>query len=69
MEEPAYCMGFVPRCARDLSGSVVQKITSRDAWLGMLGEIVQLCNEAKERQRGQLRLRPFPCLWAQHGQI
>eukprot|EP00939_MAST-03C_sp_MAST-3C-sp1_P000960 g960.t1 len=51
MTEPPYNMSEVPRCARDLNGSVVYKVTNRKDWFSILGEIVHLCNEAKERRR------------------
>jgi hypothetical protein len=39
----------VPRAAKDLSGSGIQRITSRQAALDMLAEMLLLCNEAARR--------------------
>eukprot|EP01047_Picozoa_sp_COSAG01_P006061 COSAG01_NODE_215_length_21709_cov_141.101217_38_plen_120_part_00 len=39
----------MPRAAKDLSGSGIQRITSRQAALDMLAEMLLLCNEAARR--------------------
>ncbi len=49
--EPAYDMRSVRPCRRDLEGSVVQRVVDRDAWVAMQGELLLICNEAKERRR------------------
>ena len=49
MQEPPYDFRFVPRCARDLSGSVVERVDLRFRWHAMLPEILLLGNEAAER--------------------
>jgi len=49
--EPEYNMREVPRCPRDLEGSVVVAIKDRQQWFDMQAEILLICNEAKERRR------------------
>lgn len=46
--EPSYRMEDVPRCAKDLSSSVILR-PSREQWQASMGEIVLLCNEAVAR--------------------
>ena len=61
MLEPPYLLSEVPRCARDLETSVVQRMppdrATREEWLGMMPELVMLCNEAAERGA---KARPTP---------
>eukprot|EP01051_Picozoa_sp_SAG22_P009271 SAG22_NODE_763_length_7406_cov_22.129054_4_plen_90_part_00 len=47
--EPCYNMADVPRCAKDLGGSVVLRVTDRDEWIRTMPELVLLCNEAAAR--------------------
>ena len=57
--EPPYDFKDVPSAKRDLEGSVVIRITERKQWLGMLSEMLLLCNEAARRsaRRSASRLR------------
>jgi len=53
MLEPPYLFSEVPRCAKDLEGSVAIKMepnrATREEWLRQMPELVQICNEAAER--------------------
>ena len=49
MQEPPYSMASVKPPERDLSGTVVTKLTGRAAWLAQLPEMLLLCNEASKR--------------------
>jgi len=44
--EPLYEFQDIPRCKKDLDGSVVIKILHRDIWMKCLAELLLLCNEA-----------------------
>jgi hypothetical protein len=56
MKEPDYDFADVPRAAKDLSGSCIQRLSCRNDALPCLPEMVLLCNEAArrgaERSRG-----------------
>jgi len=47
--EPLYEMQDVPPAKRDLQGSQVIKVESRELWMRMLPELLLLCNEASAR--------------------
>ena len=46
---PKYLMKDVPKCAKDLKGSVLQEIRDRDQFKEAMAEIVLLCTEAMKR--------------------
>ena len=58
MLEPPYVLEEVPRCSKDLDGSVVLHMppdrATREEWLAMMPELVMLCNEAAARAAQRL---------------
>ena len=48
--EPPYDFSEVPRCKRDLSGSVIVRVNMRWQWLSYLSEMLLLANEAASRR-------------------
>lgn len=48
--EPPYDLELVGRCNRNMSGSVLIRVDSREVWKKSMGEMLQLCNEAAWRQ-------------------
>ena len=51
LREPQYEFRAVPRCSRDLTGSVIIPVEDRNVWVEALAEILLLCNEAAYRRR------------------
>ena len=54
VHEAAYEPRDIPNAARDMSGTVILRPT-RDEWLALLGELVQITNEAKRRRASSVR--------------
>ena len=58
MLEPPYLLEEVPRCSKDLEGSVALHMpadrATREEWLAMMPELVMLCNEAAARAAQRL---------------
>ena len=51
LQEPQYVFKEVPKTKRDLSGSIVLAVESRQVWIESLAEILLLCNEAANRRK------------------
>ena len=58
LREPQYEFRLVPRCRRDLKGSVVIPVEDRNVWVEALAEILLLCNEAAYRRRTSFYVPP-----------
>jgi hypothetical protein len=58
MLEPPYLLEEVPRCQKDIEGSVALRMpadrATREEWLRMMPELVMLCNEAASRAAKRL---------------
>lgn len=50
LEQPKYSIRDVPKCSKDLSGSILQEITDRDCFNKSMAEMVLLCNEVTRRR-------------------
>jgi len=50
LEQPKYSIRDVPKCSKDLSGSILQEITDRDMFTKSMAEMVLLCNEVTRRR-------------------
>jgi hypothetical protein len=55
LRPPNYLMQDVPKCQKDLKGSVLQEITERDQFKEAMAEMVLLCNEANRRTTGSTK--------------
>ena len=49
MQEPDYEPSDVPQARRDLRGSTISRMRSRQHWLRVLPECLLVCNEAARR--------------------
>jgi len=50
LEQPKYSIRDVPKCSKDLSGSILQEITDRGIFTKSMAEMVLLCNEVTRRR-------------------
>jgi hypothetical protein len=58
--QPKYRFEDVPKCQKSLEGSVIQEVTTREAFKEIMGEMVLLCNEAMKRsQAGRTASKPL----------
>ncbi|KAL3915459.1 MAG: hypothetical protein SGILL_005644 [Bacillariaceae sp.] len=58
--QPKYRFQDVPKCEKNLKGSVIQEVTGRQAFKEIMGEMVLLCNEAMKRNRaGRTASKPL----------
>jgi hypothetical protein len=59
--QPKYRFEDVPKCQKSLEGSVIQEVTTREAFKEIMGEMVLLCNEAimKRSQAGRTASKPL----------
>ncbi|KAG7350646.1 lysM domain containing protein [Nitzschia inconspicua] len=58
--QPKYRFQDVPKCRKSLEGSVIQEVTTREAFKEIMGEMVLLCNEAMKRSRaGRTASKPL----------
>ena len=51
LHQPAYSFAHVPKAARDLKGSSLQRITNREHLTKSMAEMLLLCKEAIRRRR------------------
>ncbi len=58
---PEYDFEEVPMAQRDLSGSVVVRLTKREKWLSHLSSLLLLCNEAANRRIQKFGLQKKDC--------
>ena len=52
LKQPKYAFRDVPKCQRDLSGSMLYEVSRRDDFNDSMAEMVLLCNEVMKRQAG-----------------
>lgn len=58
--QPRYRFQDVPKCQKDLNGSVIQEVTTREAFKEIMAEMVLLCTEAMKRSRsGRTASKPL----------